>query len=633
MFRRGWASFIFLFLSACGGGGGGGNPDGGNNNSSAPALTFTPGKVTLTFYPGESVAFDVNASASQSITGSVYVFVVDSQGVITSDVKITTNSTYSYTATLHTSPLLTAGHHTGNLSVRLCKDSSCSAQWPGSPVSLPYDFDVQSPYAIEPSVSPSSISAAFSSGDHDSARVLTASYAQNSSRPVYVRATDDAAILHGETATNPMSGSSTNISLTTDAPAGHYTGTLKVSFCLDSDCMSPFADSPVLVPYDIQVYNQFNLSTLTLWSGVPEWETLQGNASHNGYVPVTLDPDKFTPRWQWDAVGMLTSAVTANGKVYITGSDASSGYSLFALNESDMSLAWRHDFPTSFNTSIYRTAPATSGGKVFVDVWGFDANNYDTRYLWSFDNANGTTVYKKSMGSQTMHYLAPTTVNGIVYTGDVNGSMCQFDATGTGTWCAYLANVDGWTPAVDANYAYANVDGKITVANLLDGSQAYSIAFPYFLYGYSTDSAPVLGTSGSLISIGGPQGHLAGFDLNSQSVKWDIDGAYAATPTVANGVVYALNESTLSLEARRESDGALLWTWVPPGSNTTLVGGSIIATDNTLLVSVGNHTYAISLAPTHYVLWSSSHGGQLTLSPSGILYIASNTTLYAINVK
>ena len=52
------------------------------------------------------------------------------------------DSDSQYHAVLQTAPSLAAGSYTGNLSVRLCRDSGCASQFPGSPVLLPYNLQV-----------------------------------------------------------------------------------------------------------------------------------------------------------------------------------------------------------------------------------------------------------------------------------------------------------------------------------------------------------------------------------------------------------------------------------------------------------------------------------------------------------
>lgn len=136
-----WALAAAVLLSACGGGGSGG----GGSSGGGTALSFNPNPLTANLAAGTSTTLTVRATVNDpsQITGSVYVVVVDSLGVLVpGSVGVTAVSDTVFSATLHTSALLTAGRRQGSLSVQLCKDLACAAQYPGSPSSLPYDFTV-----------------------------------------------------------------------------------------------------------------------------------------------------------------------------------------------------------------------------------------------------------------------------------------------------------------------------------------------------------------------------------------------------------------------------------------------------------------------------------------------------------
>lgn len=132
-----------LILSACGGGGGGDNSAAA---AASPALSFSPAKLTGTFTAGTAFALNVTATATRPAdfngVSNVYVLVVDDTGVIQSNAQVTALSTTQYSARVTTLTTLTAGTKTGNFSVRVCKDAACTAQFPGSPVALPYELVV-----------------------------------------------------------------------------------------------------------------------------------------------------------------------------------------------------------------------------------------------------------------------------------------------------------------------------------------------------------------------------------------------------------------------------------------------------------------------------------------------------------
>ncbi|MQA21485.1 quinoprotein amine dehydrogenase [Rugamonas rivuli] len=139
---------IAALLTGCGGGGGGsssGTPDNGNPAAS-PALSFNPSTVRATVNAGTSLTLNVIATVARpgdfANAASVFASVVDSNGVLLPGAQVVRDSDTQYHAVLQTAPSLAAGSYTGNFSVRLCRDSACSGQFPGSPMLLPYSLQV-----------------------------------------------------------------------------------------------------------------------------------------------------------------------------------------------------------------------------------------------------------------------------------------------------------------------------------------------------------------------------------------------------------------------------------------------------------------------------------------------------------
>jgi outer membrane protein assembly factor BamB len=177
-------------------------------------------------------------------------------------------------------------------------------------------------------------------------------------------------------------------------------------------------------------------------------------------------------------------------------------------------------------------------------------------------------------------------------------------------------------------YAYTgSYQPKLTVADAATGAVAYEIADPGFVWdGWSMNTAPTLGGASNVLVTNG--GRLISFNLLSRSIGYALTGAFRGQPTVANGVVYVVNNG--QVEARQESDGSLQWSWVPPEGQPA---GPMIATKNLLLVSTAANTYAVDLA-SHAQVWTYPAGGHLTLSAQGILFIAqSSGRLTAVSVR
>jgi outer membrane protein assembly factor BamB len=209
--------------------------------------------------------------------------------------------------------------------------------------------------------------------------------------------------------------------------------------------------------------------------------------------------------------------------------------------------------------------------------------------------------------------------------------MYAFNATsGAERWFSSLNQYDQFTPAVSDGLVYAytgSYQPKLTVADAATGATLYEIADPGFVWnGWSMGTAPTLGGRSNVLATNG--GRLISFDLAARSIGYALSATFRGQPTVANGVVYVVNNN--QVEARTDSDGSLQWSWAPPEGQPV---GPMIATRNLLLVSTAANTYAVDLASRTQV-WSYPAGGHLALSAQGILFIAqSSGRLTAISVR
>ncbi|ANH69760.1 BACON domain-containing protein [Mitsuaria sp. 7] len=140
----GCALLAAAVLTACGGGGGGG--DGGADTPARPAVTLSPISVPSDVTSGISSALTVTVTVNDPSVfngqTTLYTRIVDDKAVIETSVDLTPATPTTYIATLRTRRDLNPGRYTGTFLVRLCKDSACSAEFPGSPMTLPYDFVV-----------------------------------------------------------------------------------------------------------------------------------------------------------------------------------------------------------------------------------------------------------------------------------------------------------------------------------------------------------------------------------------------------------------------------------------------------------------------------------------------------------
>jgi outer membrane protein assembly factor BamB len=141
------ASLMSVLLAACGGGGGSGSP---------LSISLTPSTVSASFVQGTVYSFTESAVVKGTVSGAVYVLIVDTAGVLQPNVSIQQQSATLYSASLATTPDLAEGTHSGSIQVKLCSDTACSTQYGGT--SLPYTLTVLPPPTIA-ALSPSSVNA------------------------------------------------------------------------------------------------------------------------------------------------------------------------------------------------------------------------------------------------------------------------------------------------------------------------------------------------------------------------------------------------------------------------------------------------------------------------------------------
>lgn len=467
---------------------------------------------------------------------------------------------------------------------------------------------------------------------------------QTLSGTVHAMAADAASVFTPVVDVTPIAnGYSLSLSISTAKPAGHYTGSLQIMLCADASCSVPQTPSSFSVPYDVWIVSAAgpwpgdHLDALSPWVGVAEWSTFQGNASHTGYVAASPDPNRFSTRWRGPALnnqasfgGAVQTLTTSGGRIFLA-----YGTTLYALREHDAGETWRYDFGSLQYPSV--NPPATGNGMVFIA-----AGQQTSTFMYAFSDATGALVFRAPMSSQWESYLAPTVGPYGVYTNaGIYGGLYAFNFAGERLFFAGLAQQSQWTPAVDDASVYAYT-GFLSVNDAQTGAVQANIPDPtYQNYVYRINGSAVLGAPGSVFAAAYENAYLNGggigntllkFNVNDQSVDWQVPGVYPRTPAYHSGVVYALNHDPVRLEARAENGGGLLWTWTPPHPADTGFTSEVIVTDSMIFVAATHATYGIDRA-TRRMVWSYPFTGQLALSRNGVLFIQGVGPVVAINVK
>jgi len=352
-------------------------------------------------------------------------------------------------------------------------------------------------------------------------------------------------------------------------------------------------------------------------AGTSEWPMFQANPRHTGYVPLSLDPASFALDWSVDlAIGTaLNPVAAADGRVFCSlFTQFGPGPQVFALDARDGHAIWSKGY-SAFSVN----PPSTAYGNVYVQT----VDNSSDTWLRAYDAATGDVVFESAHLAQWDRYYAPTLFGGKAYVdGGSYGGMYSFDAlSGSRAWFQSLDQVDQWTPAVDSQYVYAYVgnyyDAVLYAANRMDGSQGFMIPDPNFVWdSYSMNLSPVLGDFSDVLAI--HDGRLIRFDLGSRTISWELQRSFQGQPSVAKGLIYAIDGGALEvLDERTHAD---LWSWRPAGGG---LSGTLIVTDSHVLASTQDTVYVVDL-PRHVTAWSYPAGGTLALG-NGQLYVASST--------
>ena len=360
------------------------------------------------------------------------------------------------------------------------------------------------------------------------------------------------------------------------------------------------------------------------WSGAVEWTTYQGNASHTGYNPVSMDTRVFQELWTKTVSSAALNPVTAGqGQVFVTTNAYFGIEQAKSLDARTGNELWSRDFGSIHSVN----PPAYANGTVYLQTGG-----HEDSFLYALDAASGSVQSSTAYLNQWSRYFAPVIVGSSVYVaGGYYGGMYAFNTTGLSQrWFATLNQYDQFTPAVKDGLVYAytgSYQPKLTVADAATGAIAFEIADPGFVWdGWSMNTAPTLGGASNVLATN--DGRLISFNLISRSIGYTLSGNFRGQPTVANGVVYVANNA--QVDARNESDGSLQWSWAPPEGQPT---GPMIATKSLLLVSTLANTYAVDLA-SHAQVWSYPVGGSLALSAQGMLFIAQTSgKLTAVSMR
>lgn len=593
-----------------------------------PALSYQPSRLVEVMQVGESRVSQLQITLSSPPPEPLYFRIVDPLATLKVTSTVTKLNDLSYTAVIVIPATLPHGIYEGDLVVQVCRDAACTQLVPYSRQLLRYSVSnlLTVPVSF---VDPVNISRSFYTGQSGTVNALLGTPYEYFKRTLFITASDPKGVFVSTSDFIPYGDNVYEFTLTTSPTltTGHYAGSVEIRACVDKDCSAAYPVTTMSLPYTVDVKALSTLTALTRWPGVADWQNARRNAERSSYVPVTLDVSKFSRRWKSVVPGIdsyTIPIVISADHVFVT-----SGRTLYALKESDGSVDWRRDFDIG-----YPYNPTGSGDMVYVEM-GSGNGSYTLHGLNAYTGKTGWS----STSLIPADYMQPLLSSGkllhAISQGGNSGVQAVDPLNGAPLWFARMKS-----PAVQGNTMFS-FDQGLAVADAATGTLQKKIAtdaliwngrqYPYYL-------EPVAGAAGSVFgitrvdNINTPKS-LVNFNLAQNKVAWSKTGNYGDNFAYAEGVVYVINESTLMLEARAESDGALLWDWKVPSTQLAIGGTDILVTKNLVFVSYNQFTYALDLV-THKVVWQEPGAGLLSMSSNGVLYIGGRSgSVTGYNVK
>jgi hypothetical protein len=349
----------------------------------------------------------------------------------------------------------------------------------------------------------------------------------------------------------------------------------------------------------IATFAPTNGSSTSLAGG---WPTFGNGSAHTGYVPGVLGGAFFSNRWSQVLGNSLLQVAVGGGQIYAVGWNGTPF--LAALQESSGQKAWQYSFASAFSIN----PPTYDSGAVFVQR----CNHSSDTQLWSIDANTGQVKWSTATSAQWESYMAPTIADGKVWVnGGYYGGMYGFTETnGVQLFFLSLEQNSGWTPAYANGKLYSFVGSNFRQHDPVTGAAVWSLNLgQQSIYGVAT---PVL--SDDLAFLPTSAG-LAAVNLSAHQLAWQAPGSFQGFPAVANGIVYAISNSTVAAFS-------IAGQYLASYTADTYLQNQPIVTQDALIVASSTTTYVFDLF-NRQLRQTIPFGGQLSLA-NGVLYIASS---------
>jgi outer membrane protein assembly factor BamB len=352
----------------------------------------------------------------------------------------------------------------------------------------------------------------------------------------------------------------------------------------------------------------------------------QINATHTGSISSEHLTPPLKQRWMVNFGQRISYPLIADGKVYVTVRNATTGTTLYALDATNGATVWSSSLGGgSWSAACYEN------GRVFALI--------GSGFLRAFDGATGASIWGVQLPGQSSFSAPPTVHQGVIYTGGAGfgGTLYAVNAdSGAVLWTAPVANGDKSSPAVTNEGVYVSYScPNVYKFDPVTGAQ---------IWRYSTGCSGGGGKTPALYD-----GRLYVRDFSDRifdSQTGTIIGTFNAknTPAFSGNMGFFLNGphgfgSFGALEGRDVSTNSVVWSFSGDGQ----LQSSVLAVNNYVFVgSAQGKLYAIDAA-TGQQVWVTTAGTSIpyvdeqnTSQPlagfaaaEGLLVVPTSTTLVA----
>ena len=321
----------------------------------------------------------------------------------------------------------------------------------------------------------------------------------------------------------------------------------------------------------------------------------QIDATHTGSITTEHLTPPLKQRWVVDFGQNISYPLIADGKVFVTVRNASSGTTLFALDAANGGTLW------SFSLGGFSqwSGLCYENGRVFA-VNG-------SGLLRAFDGTSGSVSWQVQLAGQFVFSSPPTVSDGVIYVSGAGsgGTVYAVNASsGAVLWTRQVLNGDESSPAVASDGVYVSY----SCPNVYKLDPATGAEIWHYAPGCS-------GGGGKTPALYNGRLYVRDFsDAIFDSQTGSITGNFNAknTPVFSGNRGFFLNGSHVfgtfgTLEARDVNTNSVLWNFSGDGS---LQSALLVVNDYVYVGSAQGRLYAVDAA-TGQQVWVTNTGGSI----------------------